>query len=161
MADNVSSERRAWSQEEDDALRVLYEETQANRWNLIAEKLQSEYGFAGRSGKQCRERYASFHKDTTTTSTPPSPRMNGPPQKNSPSFDYTTHSATNGRSSASDSAWAGTSRSLRTDNTVKNHFYSRLRKSLRRLNKVICERYKKTMREIRPQVLYKIIEASE
>lgn len=51
--------------------------------------------------------------------------------------------------------------SFRTDNTVKNHFYSRLRKSLRRLNKVISEKYKKSMREIRPQVLYKIIEASE
>jgi hypothetical protein len=49
---------------------------------------------------------------------------------------------------------------FRTDNTVKNHFYSRLRKSLRRLNKVISEKYKKSMREIRAQVLYKIIEAS-
>jgi hypothetical protein len=32
---------------------------------------------------------------------------------------------------------------------------------MRKLNKVISEKYKKSIREIRPQVLYKIIEASE
>lgn len=47
--------------------------------------------------------------------------------------------------------------SCRTDNTVKNHFYSRLRKSLRKINKVIQEKYKKEVREIQTKVLYKII----
>lgn len=46
---------------------------------------------------------------------------------------------------------------LSTDNTIKNHFYSRLRKSLRRLNQIIQERYKKSLREIQTKVLYKII----
>jgi hypothetical protein len=36
MIDNSNTERRPWSQEEDDALRTLYEGLQANRWNLIA-----------------------------------------------------------------------------------------------------------------------------
>lgn len=36
-----------------------------------------------------------------------------------------------------------------------------MRKSLRRLNKVIHEKYKKEVREIQTKVLYKIIEASE
>ena len=49
----------------------------------------------------------------------------------------------------------------RTDNNVKNHFYSRLRKSLRKVNKIINTCYKKTFREIQTKVLYKIIEASE
>jgi myb proto-oncogene protein len=49
---------------------------------------------------------------------------------------------------------------LRTDNSVKNHFFSRLRKSLRKLNKVIQDKYKKEIREIKIKVLYKIIEAS-
>ncbi len=47
--------------------------------------------------------------------------------------------------------------SCRTDNTVKNHFYSRLRKSLRKINKVVQEKYKKEVREIQTKVLYKII----
>lgn len=54
MIDNSNNERRPWSQEEDEALKTLYEGLQANRWNLIAEKLQTDYGFTGRSGKQCR-----------------------------------------------------------------------------------------------------------
>ncbi len=32
----------------------------------------------------------------------------------------------------------------RTDNSVKNHFYSRLRKGLRKLNKIISYKYKKS-----------------
>jgi hypothetical protein len=49
----------------------------------------------------------------------------------------------------------------RTDNSVKNHFFSKLRKSLRRLNKIIQEGFKKEIREIQTKVLYKILEASE
>jgi hypothetical protein len=49
----------------------------------------------------------------------------------------------------------------RTDNSVKNHYYSKLRKSLRKLNKVIHTKHKKQFREIQTKVLYKIIEASE
>lgn len=40
---------------------------------------------------------------------------------------------------------------------MKNHFYSRLRKSLRKINKVVQEKYKKEVREIQTKVLYKII----
>lgn len=49
----------------------------------------------------------------------------------------------------------------RTDNCVKNHFYSKLRKSIRKLNKVISKKLKKQAKEIRPTVLYKIIEATD
>lgn len=44
-----------WSEEEDRALKQLYETTQVNKWSLIAEKLE-QFGFGGRTGKQCRER---------------------------------------------------------------------------------------------------------
>jgi hypothetical protein len=41
-----------------------------------------------------------------------------------------------------------------TDNNIKNHFYSTLRRSLRRLNKVIGEKNSTLhMREIKPSVL--------
>jgi hypothetical protein len=46
---------------------------------------------------------------------------------------------------------------FRTDNYVKNHFYSKLRKSLRKLNKVIEENYKKTFKKFKIIDLYKII----
>lgn len=49
----------------------------------------------------------------------------------------------------------------RTDNSVKNHFFSKLRKSLRRLNRIIQDDYKKQIREIQTKVLYKILEACE
>jgi hypothetical protein len=41
-------------------LKALYESTRLNKWSLIADQLASEYGFEGRTGKQCRERCA-FH----------------------------------------------------------------------------------------------------
>lgn len=49
----------------------------------------------------------------------------------------------------------------RTDNCVKNHFYSKLRKALRKLNKVIHTHFRKEFREVRMTVLYKIIEATD
>jgi uncharacterized protein with NRDE domain len=49
----------------------------------------------------------------------------------------------------------------RTDNSVKNHFFSKLRKSLRRLNKIINEEFKREIREIQTKVLYKILEACD
>jgi hypothetical protein len=43
---------------------------------------------------------------------------------------------------------------LRTDNNIKNHFYSTLRRSLRRLNKLSGEKNAThQMREIKPSVL--------
>lgn len=46
----------------------------------------------------------------------------------------------------------------RTDNDIKNHFYSTLRRSLRRLNKYIGQKNSTNqMREIKPSVLTFII----
>lgn len=47
---------------------------------------------------------------------------------------------------------------LRTDNDIKNHFYSTLRRSLRRLNKISGEKNSTSqMREIKPSVLSTIM----
>lgn len=48
-----------------------------------------------------------------------------------------------------------------TDNCVKNHFYSKLRKSLRSLNKKIHKFLKKEYKEIKTSSLYKVIETLE
>ena len=50
---------------------------------------------------------------------------------------------------------------FRTDNCVKNHFYSRMRKAIRKLNKTIHHNFKKDYREIKMPVLYKIVEATD
>lgn len=50
---------------------------------------------------------------------------------------------------------------VRTDNSVKNHFYSRMRKAIRKLNKTIYQNFKKDYKEIKMPVLYKIVEATD
>ena len=49
----------------------------------------------------------------------------------------------------------------RTDNCVKNHFYSRLRKSLRKVNGAIQATMKKMYRPLQMNTIYKIVEATE
>jgi len=49
----------------------------------------------------------------------------------------------------------------RTDNCIKNHFYSRLRKGLRRINKLIEDEFKQSYKEFKIIDLYKVIEASD
>lgn len=49
----------------------------------------------------------------------------------------------------------------RTDNSIKNHFYSTLRRSLRRLNKFVGSKNSTSlMREIKPNVLSRILDYS-
>jgi hypothetical protein len=52
-------------------------------------------------------------------------------------------------------------RQLRSDNCVKNHFYSKLRKAVRKLNKVIHDLYSFDFRIIKNCMLSKIIEVTE
>lgn len=52
-------------------------------------------------------------------------------------------------------------RSRRTDNSVKNHFYSTLRRSLRRINKFLGSKNSTSqMRDIKPSVLSLILDFS-
>jgi hypothetical protein len=55
----------------------------------------------------------------------------------------------------------GAQLSGRSDNAVKNHFYSRLRKALKRLNRVIAGQARRELREVKPNVLYRIVEVAE
>ena len=50
---------------------------------------------------------------------------------------------------------------LRSDNCVKNHFYSKLRKSVRRLNKLIHDFFPEEFKLIKESVLSKIIKTVE
>lgn len=48
----------------------------------------------------------------------------------------------------------------RSDNCIKNHFYSRLRKGLKKMNLDVEQNIGKRFKEIKFNVLFKIIEAS-
>lgn len=54
---NETSDRRVWTVEEDNAIRALVAKHGTKSWSVIAENLQKELAIAGRSGKQCRERW--------------------------------------------------------------------------------------------------------
>ena len=49
--------RRIWTTEEDEAIRLMVHKYGTKSWALIAENLSKEHSIAGRSGKQCRERW--------------------------------------------------------------------------------------------------------
>ena len=49
-------ERKAWTPEEDNILKILREEEMIAKWSAIAKKMAEDYGMPGRTGKQCRER---------------------------------------------------------------------------------------------------------
>ena len=49
--------RRVWTTEEDEAIRLMVIKYGTKSWALIAENLSKEHSIAGRSGKQCRERW--------------------------------------------------------------------------------------------------------
>lgn len=52
-----TSVRRAWSLEEDDAIRKLVADHGTKSWSRIAEALRTDFGIEERTGKQCRERW--------------------------------------------------------------------------------------------------------
>jgi myb proto-oncogene protein len=56
-AHGETSDRRVWTTEEDNAIRQLVAKHGTKSWSVIAENLQKELSIAGRSGKQCRERW--------------------------------------------------------------------------------------------------------
>ena len=51
---------------------------------------------------------------------------------------------------------------FRTDNSIKNHFYSTIRRSMRRISKLLGNRNSTSkLRDIRPSVLSEIFEFSK
>jgi hypothetical protein len=50
---------------------------------------------------------------------------------------------------------------FRTDNHIKNHFHSKLRKGIRKLNKEIKQHYKKSIKPFKLNIIYKVVEGSD
>jgi len=51
------TDRRAWTEAEDKAIRELVEKFGIRKWTVVAQKMEEIYNLKGRSGKQCRERF--------------------------------------------------------------------------------------------------------
>jgi myb proto-oncogene protein len=114
-------DRRPWTETEDLAIRSLVETWGTRHWSKIAELLGSIHNVKNRSGKQCRERWHN-HLD---------------PSVNKDPWDSDEEGVLFNGYREFGNHWAEISRLLpgRTDNAIKNHFYSAVRRNLRKLRK--------------------------
>ena len=119
---NMSSDyRRPWTPEEDFAIQSLVEEIGLKKWSVVAEKLAERFNIRHRSGKQCRERWHN-HLDPSIDKKP------WTQEEDDLIFElHKLHKK----------SWSKIAESIpgRTDNSVKNRFYSTLRRNLRKYNK--------------------------
>lgn len=53
----ITKEKKIWCEDEDAALKRLFEEEGEQSWSVVAKRLSAEYNFSRKSAKQCRERY--------------------------------------------------------------------------------------------------------
>lgn len=111
--------RRPWTAKEDEAICELVNENGTKQWTLIAEYLRKKFNIIGRSGKQCRERWHN-HLNSGI--------VKRPWTLEEEQILFNSHQKIGNK-------WAEISQNIpgRTDNTIKNHFYSTARKYFRRI----------------------------
>lgn len=116
----IPGKRRPWTPVEDEVIKVLVQENGTQQWALIADKLNKEIKSPIRSGKQCRERWHN-HLDPLI--------LKDPWSLEEEKLLFEKHIELGNK-------WADISKYLqgRTDNSIKNHFYSMLRRQYRKLN---------------------------
>ena len=117
----TDTNRRNWSEAEDNAILNIVEQVGDKNWRLVAQEMEDQYKLKGRTGKQCRERWHN-HLD---------PSINkGAWSKSEEELLFSLHQQHGNH-------WATIAEHIdgRSDNAVKNHFYSALRKRLRKYNR--------------------------
>jgi myb proto-oncogene protein len=113
------SKRKVWASEEDSAIRTLVAEFGIKQWTTVAREIETRYGLPGRTGKQCRERWHN-HLD---------------PDINKSRWTKAEDRLIFELQKLHGNRWAEIARQLpgRTDNSIKNRYYSAIRKYQRNL----------------------------
>jgi hypothetical protein len=102
--------RKNWSEAEDAAIREIVAEIGDKNWHTVSQLMQRRFKIRGRSSKQCRERWHN-HLDPQISKEPWS--------REEECLLYKLHKEHGNR-------WAIIAEKIdgRSDNQVKNHFYS-------------------------------------
>ncbi|OMJ95340.1 hypothetical protein SteCoe_1242 [Stentor coeruleus] len=129
----MSSNRKIWSEEEDELLKQLFEEFGVTKWGFIAKTIETRLENINRTGKQCRERWHNHLN----------PEINRQEwTENEKNKILELHIIYGNR-------WSKIAQHLegRSDNAVKNFYYSNLRKNIRKNARNKAIRKRKNRRE--------------